>query len=882
MRIERISVDGFGRLADFDTGTEPLGQLVVVLGPNEAGKSTLFSFLTTALYGFSPASRDTNPHVPWGTTEAGGRIHIRSVDEDCLVVERRLRSTPTGKLTHGEHRLDLRNQPLEAVRHVPRTVFRQVFAVTLAELAGLDDETWSRIQDRVLGSMGASDLASARDVADRLEQEAGEIWRPNRRGNQRLRVMRDEMRALRSRRSEAMARDREIRALTEDHESVVLRLDDVRRDLKRDRIVVERVQDLLPLKRQLDRVAALRREGGPRAELDGLPNDLAAHLESLEEEVARLRGRLSAVDDDLAAPTRTIEAFDDGHRRLLDGADEVDAFLRSPDSSRVLATRLHDLTAEAEQLRVEVEAGEGQLFVEMPTDDVRAQASEISTDLLRDRVARLQELRRYAAPDPGGHPSSPAARAWPRWVPGLAVVLGGSLVAWGLLTPSPIATAIGAGLLAGGLFVSRSHAADTPTASSPDDGAAGLEAEVMSLLSGLGVRTEYMDPLGLPVVVALERLQEQWARWRGLERSREALDARLRSRQGEAVDLARTLGVTAPEDLGVFESTVESRLRDARSRRDAADQASGEHERLRRARQTVAADVDRLGRRHDALIDQVATLGQGTSQSGIEAAQRRLNAHERADRIEEELERSHPDLVDRKARIDDVDDSDVTWSVSEHEVTERRIRMEEAEAHLEELVGRMRALERDVAHLREQETVDAIDGELETLREAEARLVSERDRKWVLAQLVREADRRFRDEHQPDLLQRASAYLRRLTNGRYERLLVDERSDGDLFHLVGPALPRPVPLASPISTGTLEQAYLALRLAIVDHLDRDRERLPLFIDEAFVNWDDTRRDQGLSVLAEVSADRQVFAFTCHPEMAERLAARGGRLVRLDR
>lgn len=882
MKIERIRVDGFGRLADFDTGAEPLGQLVVVLGPNEAGKSTLFSFLTTALYGFSPASRDTNPHVPWGTNEAGGRIHIRSADAECLVVERRLRSAPAGTLIHGEHQLDLRNQPLEGVRHVPRTVFRQVFAVTLAELAGLDDETWGRIQDRVLGSMGASDLASAREVADRLEREAGEIWRPTRRGNQRLRDLRDEMRVLRSRRSEAMARDRDIRALTEERESVALRLDDVRRDLKRDRIVVERVQDLLPLKRQLDRVAALRREGGPRAELDGLPNDLVSQLESLEDEVTRLRGRLSAVDDDLASPVRTMEAFSDADRRFLGRSDEVEAFLRSPDSSRSLATRLDDLTTEAEYIRVEVEATERQLFDDPPTDDVRSRVSEMSTDLLRDRVERLQGMRRHVGHGTGPHRSSPEPGAWPRWIAGGAVVLGGALLAWGLLTPSPIATAIGAGLLAGALFFARAQPADAARTGAPDGHADGLESEITSLLTGLGVRAEYMDPVGLPVVVAVERLQEQWARGHGVERSKDTLNARLQSRHAEAVDLAGALEMTEPVDLAAFEATIEAALRDARSRRDAADQASGEEERLRRARETIAADVDRLERRHTSLIAQVATLDQGTGPGGLDAAQRRLDAHERADRIEEELERTHPDLIDRKARIADVDDSDAAWTVSEHEVTERRIRIEEAEAHLEELVGRMRALERDVAHLREQETVDAIDGEFESLRYAETRMISERDRKWVLAQLVRQADRRFRDEHQPDLLQRASAYLRRLTNGRYERLLVDERGDEDLFHLVGPALPRPVPLASPISTGTLEQAYLALRLAIIDHLDRDRERLPLFIDEAFVNWDATRRDQGLSVLAEVSADRQVFAFTCHPEMAERLASRGGRLVRLDR
>ena len=124
--------------------------------------------------------------------------------------------------------------------------------------------------------------------------------------------------------------------------------------------------------------------------------------------------------------------------------------------------------------------------------------------------------------------------------------------------------------------------------------------------------------------------------------------------------------------------------------------------------------------------------------------------------------------------------------------------------------------------------------------------------------------------------------MERLTAGRYHRILVDETGDGELFQLAGPGLPRPVPLTSPISTGTLEQAYLSLRLAIVDHLDHGQERLPLFLDEALVNWDAVRRERGLEVLAEVSGGRQVFAFTCHPEMASRLEAHGAHVVRLER
>jgi len=160
--------------------------------------------------------------------------------------------------------------------------------------------------------------------------------------------------------------------------------------------------------------------------------------------------------------------------------------------------------------------------------------------------------------------------------------------------------------------------------------------------------------------------------------------------------------------------------------------------------------------------------------------------------------------------------------------------------------------------------------------------VRERDRKWVLAQLVREADRRFREEHQPDLIRRASEHLHHLTGGRYSRLLVDESREDGLFHLMGPGIPAPIPLAPPVSTGTLEQAYLSLRLAIVDHLDHGSERLPLFLDEVFANWDRERRDRGLDVIADLSSSRQLFIFTCHPAMAERLECRGARVLRLER
>ncbi len=83
-----------------------------------------------------------------------------------------------------------------------------------------------------------------------------------------------------------------------------------------------------------------------------------------------------------------------------------------------------------------------------------------------------------------------------------------------------------------------------------------------------------------------------------------------------------------------------------------------------------------------------------------------------------------------------------------------------------------------------------------------------------------------------------------------------------------------------LSTGATEQLYVAIRLSIMDHLDEGRERLPVFIDEIFVNWDAERRGRGLEALRELSEIRQVFMMTCHAPWAEELVALGARRITL--
>jgi uncharacterized protein YhaN len=380
----------------------------------------------------------------------------------------------------------------------------------------------------------------------------------------------------------------------------------------------------------------------------------------------------------------------------------------------------------------------------------------------------------------------------------------------------------------------------------------------------------------------LERIQDL-VRDR-VERVRAAEILRSRTNQADeaAARVASDLGYDLSDaDAGATAQLLDKELHRAERLHEAAAAASRELARSDREKERLRAELREVEKAMQELDARVATAGESTSREGMDRIRERLEALNRAVQLRDELERSHPDLPELSRRIREAEEAGESWTLEDDALAVQQAREEELSDQVERLAATVEALDRDAAHLRQAETADSIDGEIASLQETESSLLRDRDRRWVLAHLLRQADHRFREEHQPDLMRRAGDHLARLTSGRYTRIAVDDAGDGSRFLLVGPDLPGPIPLAPPISTGTLEQAYLSLRLAIVDHLDQGLERLPLFVDELFVNWDERRRSQGLEILKAIAGERQLFTFTCHTPVARELESGGARVLVLN-
>lgn len=120
-----------------------------------------------------------------------------------------------------------------------------------------------------------------------------------------------------------------------------------------------------------------------------------------------------------------------------------------------------------------------------------------------------------------------------------------------------------------------------------------------------------------------------------------------------------------------------------------------------------------------------------------------------------------------------------------------------------------------------------------------------------------ELQRRFA----PRITKRTQALFGKLTGGRYDRLILSE----DLSLSVGAQQEDTLRDSQWRSDGTVDQLYLALRLAVAEELTPDA---PLILDDALVRFDDKRLAAAMDILRETAENKQVIVFTCQSREQE--------------
>ena len=248
MRLTRIEIAGFGALRGVDLRFGPAMNLVV--GPNEAGKSTLQEAILAGLYGLQSADRTraslverTERWRPWQGGDFGLAIEFTLEDGTPLRIERDLDSE-TVHVTDLRSGADLSDRferdPLGGVQvgrellGVSREIYTNTACISRSEVMRLEDAGSIKEAIAALADSAHPDR-TAQKVLDRLREERiARVGRPRARSGPlrdleaRLSELERQLSAARQARSavDDLARRREsVAGLTETELAIVQTLD---------------------------------------------------------------------------------------------------------------------------------------------------------------------------------------------------------------------------------------------------------------------------------------------------------------------------------------------------------------------------------------------------------------------------------------------------------------------------------------------------------------------------------------------------------------------------------------------------------------------------------------------------------------------------------
>ena len=174
--------------------------------------------------------------------------------------------------------------------------------------------------------------------------------------------------------------------------------------------------------------------------------------------------------------------------------------------------------------------------------------------------------------------------------------------------------------------------------------------------------------------------------------------------------------------------------------------------------------------------------------------------------------------------------------------------------HKDELSLNMLKLEKKQT-LDKLEELVTIKEKLNFAKERYEELLSKNEKINKAKEFIKIAYEKMKRDVTPKFTQNLSEVIERISDGKYNKISIND----EIGMVVGLPSGKYVE-AEKLSTGTIEQLYLSLRLSMAKEISK--ETMPIILDEAFAYFDDERLENTLKFLLDNFKNNQILILTC--------------------
>lgn len=209
-------------------------------------------------------------------------------------------------------------------------------------------------------------------------------------------------------------------------------------------------------------------------------------------------------------------------------------------------------------------------------------------------------------------------------------------------------------------------------------------------------------------------------------------------------------------------------------------------------------------------------------------------------RAEEELETQRTTLAEVSAELQNLSNDERRYDVELQKQNEKQTELEGKLQHLANVKNRAEMLKRTL------DENDAISTEIDAIN--------------LATETMTELQSSIQSSFGHYLNKEAGELITGITGGVYDSMWIDQNLD-IFMNTPGKIVP-----IEDVSSGTMDQIYLALRLAAARLIQGDtgaaEARLPLIFDDSFAMYDEQRLASALRYITEIHHG-QILLFTCH-------------------
>lgn len=870
MIFKDLHIDGFGIFSSFDI--KSLGKGVnILVGENEAGKSTLFKFLRFTLFGY-PRLIDQRMQ-PLKGGRHGGRINAELTSGKAAVFER-FSDNSTTLYYNGRESTDPAQWSL-LLGNSTADIYNNVYTFTLDELAGLSSLSDSGVEDRIFSIGLGLGKVSIGSIESEIRSRCEEIYKRNGR-NQKIPVLYADIQELISRIREIqdnLPLYNQLSRDIEDLESGISAADKELVELEREK---NRLDTYL---RCHDHFIILR---NAESELEMLPEpqdypeDGLSRLKELEKKQTQLRERINELKSG-SASEKGIEqlgnavASADYNRELLESEERVEYIRINFEKYKQTLSDIKDDEINTRRLSESIGNSIYAINHNWSENDIRdftdtikhrSEVRKFSENIgkLKEDIREAEaELRAYKA-----HESSLNARNSVYVLSAVTLTAAIVLSYYHLYIPSGALAFVSLLLLAFRNYIVKE---------SPEKGIVERLSALREAEKDLyGQYENYLGQLGLSSGLLFDEALQTLGEIDNIKKmilERETLQTRVREQrapfierfEGEVSYLKQIISGKDDPDFEVAVSRIISEYKSSREIRDEVKRLGEEIERKTREMENCESMLDQTRSELDELLDS----------AGAGDASEFRSKYQQNTKVTELIKTKNDALKTIEIIAGYHRSNDVIQFLQSNEKSE-----------IEQRVGELKREIKNKSQTRDDKTTELgekrneksrIEGESElsermTELETKRHNLIESYTEWVTGnaalRILEKMKRKYEKEKQPEVIKNSGEYFRRITGNRYEKITVSmDRKEVSVEDANAT-----VKKIEQLSRGTKEQLLTSLRLGFIEEYEKTTEPLPVVVDEVLVNFDPQRAREMAGLIEEFAADRQVLVFTCHPSTAE--------------